>query len=125
VVFAWAKAYDRSATAGQGKVLLTPAECREFTREGKPFRFDLYRFPFNEDRGGPAEPITGAAEDGRSNFFPKYSPDGRWIVFSSEALSPSTQSFLTHSSSDGESAVPVLLDRSFHSTTPSPPRAAP
>lgn len=161
VVFARAKAYDLSTTAGQGKVLLTPEECREFTQEGKPFRFDLYRVPFNEGRGGSAEPVAGAAGDGRSNFFPKYSPDGRWIVFckasnymllqpdselylipaaggeprrlrgnlsrmnswhswspngrwlvfSSKALSPFTQLFLTHISSDGESTVPVLLDR--------------
>jgi hypothetical protein len=40
---------------GQGKVLLTREECREFTRDGKPFRFDLYRVPFSEGRGGTAE----------------------------------------------------------------------
>lgn len=44
-------------------------------------RYDLYRIPFNEGRGGRAEPIAGASANGMSNNFPKVSPDGRWIVF--------------------------------------------
>jgi tetratricopeptide (TPR) repeat protein len=81
LVFTRAAAYDLSATLGQGRVLLTPEECREFLSEGKPFQFDLYRLPFNDGRGGRAEPLAGAAGDGQSHYFPRYSPDGRWIVF--------------------------------------------
>lgn len=44
-------------------------------------QYDLYRIPFNEGRGGEAEPIAGASGNGMSNNFPKVSPDGRWIVF--------------------------------------------
>lgn len=44
-------------------------------------QYDLYRIPFNEGRGGAAERIAGASENGMSNNFPKVSPDGRWIVF--------------------------------------------
>jgi len=44
-------------------------------------QYDLYRIPFNEGRGGKAEPVTGASGNGMSNNFPKVSPDGRWIVF--------------------------------------------
>ena len=44
-------------------------------------QYDLYRIPFNEGRGGVAEPIAGASQNGFSNSFPKVSPDGRWIVF--------------------------------------------
>jgi tetratricopeptide (TPR) repeat protein len=44
-------------------------------------QFDLYRIPFNNGKGGKAEPITGASQNGMSNSFPKISPDGRWIVF--------------------------------------------
>ncbi len=44
-------------------------------------RYDLYRIPFNGGRGGKAEPIAGASENGMSNSFPKVSPDGRWIVW--------------------------------------------
>ncbi len=46
-----------------------------------PIRYDLYRIPFNDGRGGQAEPIAGASQNGASNSFPKVSPDGRWIVF--------------------------------------------
>jgi tetratricopeptide (TPR) repeat protein len=44
-------------------------------------QYDLYRIPFNGGKGGKAERIVGASEDGMSNNFPKISPDGRWIVF--------------------------------------------
>ena len=81
IVFARAKAYDLKDTEGQGKVLLTREECREFTEDGKPFLFDLFRIPFNEGKGGEPEPVEGASNNGMSNYFAKYSPDGKWIVF--------------------------------------------
>jgi len=81
IVFARTKAYDLKHTKGMGKVLLTREECKEFTEEGKPFLFDLYRISFNDGKGGKPEPIKGASANGMSNFFAKYSPDGKWIVF--------------------------------------------
>ena len=81
IVFARTKAYDLKHTEGRGKVLLTREECKEFTEDGKPFKFDLYRIPFNNGQGGKAEPIEGASNNGMSNFFARYSPDGKWIVF--------------------------------------------
>ena len=44
-------------------------------------KYDLYRVPFNDGKGGKAEPIAGASNNGMSNSFPKVSPDGKWIVF--------------------------------------------
>ena len=44
-------------------------------------QYDLYRIPFNDGRGGVAEPVIGASRNGFSNSFPKVSPDGRWIVY--------------------------------------------
>ena len=44
-------------------------------------QYNLYRIPFNDGKGGQAEPILGASDNGMSNNFPKVSPDGRWIVF--------------------------------------------
>lgn len=44
-------------------------------------KYDLYRIPFNEGKGGTPTPILGASNNGMSNTFPKVSPDGRWIVF--------------------------------------------
>lgn len=81
IVFARTKAYDLKHTKGMGKVLLTREECKEFTEEGKPFLFDLYRIPFNNGKGGRPEPIEGASNNGMSNYFAKYSPNGKWIVF--------------------------------------------
>ncbi|MEZ7195830.1 TolB family protein [Pseudodesulfovibrio karagichevae] len=46
-----------------------------------PVQFDLWSVPFNNGEGGTPEPIRGASDNGLSNFFPKYSPDGRWLAF--------------------------------------------
>jgi tetratricopeptide (TPR) repeat protein len=81
IVFARANAYDLKNTKGQGKILLTREECKEFVEDGKSFLFDLYRIPFNDGKGGVPEPVKGASNNGVSNFFARYSPDGRWIVF--------------------------------------------
>jgi tetratricopeptide (TPR) repeat protein len=79
IVFARAAAYRLKTD--KGNVLLSQAECAEFLEEGKTFLFDLYRIPFNDGAGGVPEPLAGAAQNGMSNFFAKYSPDGQWIVF--------------------------------------------
>jgi hypothetical protein len=44
-------------------------------------RFDLWQVPFADGAGGAAAPLTGASDNGKSNYFARYSPDGRWIVF--------------------------------------------
>ena len=44
-------------------------------------QFDIYTVSFNNGKGGKAQPLAGAANNGYSNYFPRYSPDGRWIVF--------------------------------------------
>ncbi|AMK09692.1 TolB family protein [Pseudodesulfovibrio indicus] len=49
--------------------------------EKYPMQFDLWSVPFNGGKGGSPEPIKGASANGRSNFFPRYSPDGKWLVF--------------------------------------------
>ena len=81
IVFARAKAPDLRNTKHQGRVWLTPIESREFITSGEPFQFDLYRIPFNAGQGGTAEPVEGASNNGMSNYFARYCPDGRWIVF--------------------------------------------
>jgi Flp pilus assembly protein TadD len=57
-------------------VALVPGDPNE-----TQIRFDLYRIPFGEGRGGVAEPIPGASGNGMSNSFPKVSPDGKWLVW--------------------------------------------
>jgi len=81
IVFARAEAYKLKRQKGSKAVLLSADECIEFLEEGKPFKFDLYRIPFNDGAGGEAEPLEGASNNDMSNFFAKYSPDGKWIVF--------------------------------------------
>jgi Flp pilus assembly protein TadD/Tol biopolymer transport system component len=74
VVFARAAAKDPyAAGVRMASHANDPAETQ--------IRYDLFRIPFNDGRGGVAEPIQGASNNGMSNSFPKVSPDGRWIVF--------------------------------------------
>jgi tetratricopeptide (TPR) repeat protein len=74
LVFARARATD-PYPAGQ--------KMAEFANDPNEtqIRYDLYRIPFNDGKGGRAEPIPGGSGNGMSNTFPKISPDGRWIVF--------------------------------------------
>ncbi len=81
IVFARNRAAQLEKPANTGSILLTPEECEEFLKRGKAFKYDLYRVPFNGGKGGQAEPLRGASANGRSNYFPKFSPDGRWIIF--------------------------------------------
>jgi Flp pilus assembly protein TadD len=81
IVFARTKAYRKDSIANATSVLLNEKDVPEFVRDKEPFKFDLYRVPFNEGRGGKAEPIEGASHNGKSNYFAKFSPDGKWIVF--------------------------------------------
>ncbi len=81
IVFARTKAYRKDAIANAQSILLDEKDVPEFIEDREPFKFDLYRVPFNEGRGGRAEPIEGASHNGMSNFFAKFSPDGKWIIF--------------------------------------------
>jgi hypothetical protein len=67
----------------EGKKYLTPARGETIADLNRRYRirFDLYTLPFNHGNGGQPKPLVGASQNGRSNFFPRYSPDGRWIAF--------------------------------------------
>ena len=81
IVFARTKAYRKAGVADAKHILLNQTEVPEFVEDKEPFKFDLYRVPFNGGRGGKAEPLEGASHNGMSNYFAKFSPDGKWIVF--------------------------------------------
>jgi len=81
IVFARTKAYRKDSIANATNVLLNEKDVPEFVNDKEPFKFDLYRVPFNDGRGGKAEPIEGASHNGKSNYFAKFSPDGKWLVF--------------------------------------------
>jgi hypothetical protein len=50
-----------------------------------PILYDVYRIPFNGGKGGRPERIAGAGANGRSNYSPRVSPDGKWVVFTQSA----------------------------------------
>ncbi len=159
IVFARSAAYYGQEAKANELGLTQVEEISRFLAERKTFQYDLYRVPFHEGQGGEAEPLAGASQNGKSNYFARYSPDGRWIVFcqaesfmllqpdselyiipaeggvarrlgcntdrmnswhswtpngkwlvfSSKAFSDYTQLFLTHVDEAGESTPPVLL----------------
>lgn len=158
VVFARSKVGSLDNDTGQ--VLLTQAQCEKYISRKELFKFDLYSIPFNGGEGGEATPVAGASGNGMSNYFAKYSPDGkwivfcrassfmllqpdsklyiipseggearemtcntdnmnswhswspngRWLVFTSKKFTPYTQLFLTHIDENGNDSPPVLLE---------------
>jgi Flp pilus assembly protein TadD len=155
LVYARAEARDAYPAGGQlAQYATDPNET--------PIKFDLYRIPFNDGKGGKPEPLLGASQNGMSNSFPKVSPDGRfivfvqakngllmrpdsqlyivpatggkarrmtcntplmnswhsfspngrWMVFSSKSRSPYTQMFLTHIDEQGNDSPAILIENS-------------
>jgi tetratricopeptide (TPR) repeat protein len=87
-------------------------------------RYDLYRIPFNDGKGGRAEPIAGASFNGMSNSFPKVSPDGRWIVYvqarNGQLMRPDSQLYIVPAAG-GEARrmnCNTRLMNSWHSFSP-------
>jgi len=76
VLFSRSKAHALATVTN--RVLLSEDEVSAFLWEGQKFRYDVYRVPFP---GGLAEPLKGASDNGVSNYFARYTPDGKWIVF--------------------------------------------
>ncbi len=73
--------YDPPGLSDVDGVLVPERFARVFANGEREFKYDLYRIPFNDGKGGKAEPIPGASNNGMSNYFPKFSPDGKWIIF--------------------------------------------
>lgn len=81
IVFARSKVYRKASIEASQSILLDEKDVPEFIEDNEPFKYDLYSVPFNEGRGGVATPLAGASHNGKSNFFAKFSPDGKWIIF--------------------------------------------
>jgi len=56
-------------------------EIISFSRLYKNGESDIYVLPFNNGKGGKSKPLEGASEKGISEYFQRYSPDGKWIIF--------------------------------------------
>ncbi len=53
----------------------------QYVERKKSLKYDLYVIPFNNGEGGVAKPIEGASSNGKSNYFPAVSPDGKWLIY--------------------------------------------
>jgi tetratricopeptide (TPR) repeat protein len=101
-----------------------PEEVPDFVSGQRKFLFDLYRIAFNEGRGGEPEPLRGASGNGKSNYFPKYSPDARWIVFcqarSFMLLQPDSQLYILPAEGGEARRLECNTERmnSWHSWSP-------
>jgi len=81
ILFACSKCYKLPNLKDPSSALVTREEVSEFFEGGKKFRFDIYCIPFNNGKGGTPAPLPGASHNEKSNYFPRFSPDGKWIVF--------------------------------------------
>jgi dipeptidyl aminopeptidase/acylaminoacyl peptidase len=56
---------------------------RSETRDGIEgiFAMEIYKVPFDGGKGGEATPVVQATPEAPWNYFPRCSPDGRWISF--------------------------------------------
>ncbi|MDF7824183.1 tetratricopeptide repeat protein [Pontiellaceae bacterium B12227] len=87
-------------------------------------QYDLYRIPFNNGEGGTARPVQGASLNGKSNSFPKYSPDGKWIVYvqaeKGQLMRPDSKLFIIPTEGGQAREMNCNLDpmNSWHSWSP-------
>jgi hypothetical protein len=74
-------------------------------------KFNLYRIEYNDGKGGIPTPIKGASFNGKSNYAPRYSPDGKWVVFnqadSASLVEPSSDLWIL---STKEGSMPRKLE---------------
>lgn len=72
----------------------------DFVNGKREFKYDLYKTPFNNGKGGKPEAIKGASNNGKSNYFPAISPDGKWMIFCQSEnfmmLQPDSKLFITN-----------------------------
>jgi len=74
--------YRKHKVIESSNTVVLPTEAATDYIEGKrSFQYNLFRISFNEGKGGNPEPLPGASNNGKSNYFAKYSPDGKWIIF--------------------------------------------
>ena len=70
--------YPRWTPDGQSLVF---CDAPSGPNTGERAKFSLLVVPFNDGQGGTAKPIAAAGENGRSNYYPRFSPDGKWLSF--------------------------------------------
>jgi len=81
IIFCRAKAEPRDSTEMNEIDIQDEEVLQEYVERKRTVKFDLYKIPFNNGNGGTAVPIKGASNNGKSNYFPAISPDGKWIIY--------------------------------------------
>jgi len=117
-------------------IVFARAEARDPRPQGQPhathandpnetqIKYELYKIPFNEGKGGKPERIVGASANGMSNNFPKISPDGKWIVFvqckNGQLMRPDSQLYIIPSAGGTPRRLRAntRLMNSWHSFSP-------
>ncbi len=81
IYFARSKYYKLPEIENTMTAILPIELAHDFVDRKKLFKYDIYKVQFNDGKGGVAEPLLGASNNGKSNYFPKISPDSKWVVF--------------------------------------------
>ncbi len=83
ILFAVAEKRQELLSVMEGKDFLSPQPGETIFDLNSRYRlrFNIYTMPFNGGAGGEPRPLDGAANNGTSNYFPRFSPDGKWVVF--------------------------------------------
>ncbi len=124
ILFARTNAYINEKVKKSGTALISINDVKEFKDGYKEFKFDIYSVDFNEGKGGTPEPLKYASLNGKSNYFPKYSPDGKWIVFCQSEnfmlLQPDSKLYIMKSDGTGARLMNCNTDKmnSWHSWSP-------
>jgi len=79
--FARSRAHRLENADDYTSAIIPREAAADFLSGGRRFKYDIYKIPFNNGEGGEAVPLEGASNNGKSNYFPKVTPDGKWVVF--------------------------------------------
>ena len=106
IIFARAEAHPLKNLTSKYNPVLRPEDVQEFISGQAVMRYELYSLAFNGGKGGHPQRIEGASDNGRSNFFPKISPDGNWLVYCqadcSMLLRPDSELFILPADGKGK-----------------------
>jgi hypothetical protein len=109
---------------GGQTVFAAEAADTELLKKQYTIKFDIYQIPFNNGKGGLAEPLPGASNNGKSNYYPRYSPDGKWVVFTQSetglAIQPDSKLFILPAGGGSARMMNCNLSRvnSWHTWSP-------
>jgi hypothetical protein len=79
IYFCKAPAVELKNLANPNSAMLTREEADRFFAEHPGYGYSIWRVPFAGGKGGTAEPVVTLS--GRSCYFPRLSPDGKFLVF--------------------------------------------